>query len=131
MTNNARVITGDLGSSEGIDALIEAIGDTPIDILVNNAGMMVQDDFTSLTKQQIETTLTLNITALTRLTHALLPAMMARRSGRILNVASVAAFHPVPGLDLYAATKAFVLSLTEALSENLRGTGVSITARSS
>ena len=61
------------------------------------------------------------------LTHHLLPPMIERGSGRILNVASLAAFAPVPSMSLYAASKAFVLSFTESLSEELRGTGVSVT----
>ena len=89
---------------------------------------MVEEDFEKLSTDQIERTITLNITALTQLIHQFLPAMKARKSGRILNVASVAAFHPVPGMDIYAATKAYVLSFSEALSENLQDTGVSVTA---
>jgi short-subunit dehydrogenase len=90
--------------------------------------MMVEQEFAKLTTEQIERTITLNITALTQLIHQFLPAMKARKSGRILNVASVAAFHPVPGMDIYAATKAYVLSFSEALAENLRDTGISVTA---
>ncbi len=128
LKGETRVIAGDLGSEAGIDALIDQLTDTPIDILVNNAGMMIEEDFTKLNREQVSATLTLNIMAPTYLTQALLPGMMQRKSGRILNVASLAGFHPVPSMDLYAATKAYVLSLTESLSENLRGTGVSITA---
>lgn len=119
-------VTGDLSTDDGISALcrnIDALS-RPIDVLVNNAGMMVQQDFSALTNDQIHQTIALNITAVTRLTHHFLAGMTQRQSGRILNVASVAAFHPVPGMDLYAATKAYVLSLTESLAENLRGSGV-------
>ena len=70
----------------------------------------------------------MNILALARLTRHYLPTMISKGSGRILNVASVAAFQPVPSMSLYAASKAFVLSLTESLSEELKGTGVSVTA---
>ena len=124
------VISADLASEQGLSKLYQTIEDRQlnVDILVNNAGMMVQDEFTQLTVAQLEQIITLNITALTHLTHHFLPTMIANNSGRILNVASVAAFHPVPGMDIYAATKSFVLSLTESLAENLRGTGVSLTA---
>ena len=70
----------------------------------------------------------LNVRALAELTHYYLPGMIERGRGRILNVASVAAFQPVPGLAVYAASKAFVLSLTESLSEELHGTGVTVSA---
>jgi hypothetical protein len=124
------VLSGDLSTSAGITTFCKSLSDRSleIDVLVNNAGMMVEAEFPNLTQDQIERTITLNITALTLLTHQFLPSMKARKSGRILNVASVAAFHPVPGMDIYAATKAYVLSLSEALAENLRGTGVSVTA---
>ena len=69
-----------------------------------------------------------NITALTRLTKLLLPAMLAQRDGRILNVASTAAFQPGPYMAVYYATKAYVLSYSEALAEELAGSGVSVTA---
>jgi len=124
------VLPGDLSTSAGITAFCDSVSSQSleIDVLVNNAGMMVEEEFPNLTPEQIERTITLNITALTLLIHQFLPAMKARKSGRILNVASVAAFHPVPGMDIYAATKAYVLSFSEALAENLRDTGISVTA---
>ncbi len=70
----------------------------------------------------------LNIRALTELTGLLLPGMVERGFGRVLNVASLAAFQPVPSMAVYAASKAYVLSFTEALSEELRGSGVKVTA---
>ena len=75
-----------------------------------------------------ESLIDLNISGLTTMLSHFLPPMVERGRGRILNVASIAAFQPVPGLATYAATKAYVLSLTESLSEELAGTGVSITA---
>lgn len=127
---NVHVISADLSTASGVDSLISSISQASltIDILVNNAGMMINNEFDQLSEDDLLQTLSLNITALTRLTHHFLPAMLENKSGRILNVASIAAFHPIPGMDLYAATKAYVLSLTESLSENLRGTGVFMTA---
>ena len=124
------VLPGDLSTSAGITTFCGSVSNQSleIDVLVNNAGMMVEEEFANLTTEQIERTITLNLTALTQLIHQFLPAMKARKSGRILNVASVAAFHPVPGMDIYAATKAYVLSFSEALAENLRDTGISVTA---
>ena len=126
---NTIILPCDLSNSEGITKLCESITQQSIniDVLINNAGMMIETDFTDLTGAQIEQSITLNISAATQLIHHFLPAMKAKRSGRILNVASVAAFHPVPGMDIYAATKAYVLSFSEALAENLRDTGVSVT----
>lgn len=129
-TTKIVVLPGDLSTTAGITTFCESVfgQSLEIDVLVNNAGMMVEQEFANLTTEQIERTITLNITALTQLIHQFLPAMKARKSGRILNVASMAAFHPVPGMDIYAATKAYVLSFSEALAENLRDTGISVTA---
>ena len=129
-TTKIVVLPGDLSTPAGITSFCESVSgqSLEIDVLVNNAGMMVEQEFANLTTEQLESTITLNITALTQLIHQFLPAMKARKTGRILNVASVAAFHPVPGMDIYAATKAYVLSFSEALAENLRDTGISVTA---
>ena len=99
-----------------------------IDVLVNNAGVLVQGPFVGMKRGEAGRMIDLNISGLTALLDELLPAMVARGSGRVLNVASIAAFQPVPTLATYAATKAYVLSLTESLAEELRGTGVTITA---
>jgi uncharacterized protein len=99
-----------------------------VDILVNNAGVLFEGDFSSITLEDHLRLMQINVVAPTSLTRLFLPSMLQRRSGRILNVASTAAFIPVPRLAAYAAAKAYVLSLTEALSEELRGTGVTATA---
>ncbi len=99
-----------------------------IDILVNNAGVLAQGRFTQLAPAQQQQIVDLNISGLTALLTAFVPAMVARGQGRVLNVASIAAFQPVPGLATYAASKAYVLSLTESLAEELRGSGVTVTA---
>lgn len=100
----------------------------PVDVLVNNAGVLEQGAFTGIGAAHHRQLIDLNVSALTSLLAAFLPPMVARGSGRVLNVASIAAFQPVPGLATYAATKAYVLSLTESLAEELRDSGVSITA---
>lgn len=122
-----QVISEDLAAAGGAQRLIAAV-QHPLDILVNNAGTMTSGEFTDLEPTAIEQVIQVNITALTLLTRHYAAAMRQRGQGRILNVASVAAFHPVPGMDIYAATKAYVLSLTEALAENLRNSGVSVSA---
>ncbi len=99
-----------------------------IDYLVNNAGFGDYNLFaeSELTKQ--EQMINVNITALTHLTHLFLPSMQARKYGRILNVASTAAFLPGPNMSVYFATKAFVLSFSEALSSEFEGSGITVTA---
>lgn len=124
---NVQVVSCDLATREGMESLLRAL-EAPIDILVNNAGIAYSGTFSQQSDEETENLLNLNVIALTRLTKAILPQMVERGAGRILNVASVASFQPVPSLAAYAASKAYVLSLTESLSEELRGTGVSITA---
>jgi len=99
-----------------------------IEILVNNAGVLEQGAFADIPAQRHQELIDLNISGLTSMLAYFVPAMRERGSGRILNVASIAAFQPVPGLATYAATKAYVLSLTESLSEELKGSGVTVTA---
>jgi short-subunit dehydrogenase len=99
-----------------------------VDVLVNNAGFATYGYFTELdTKKDLEM-IQVNVTTLTHMSKLFLPAMKARGWGRILNVASTAAFQPGPLMAVYYATKAYVLSLSEALSRELQGTGVTVTA---
>lgn len=100
----------------------------PIDLLVNNAGVLELGSFVGMRATRHRELIDLNVTALSEMLAYFLPPMVARGQGRVLNVASIAAFQPVPSLATYAATKAYVLSLTESLSEELQGTGVTITA---
>ncbi len=101
---------------------------TRIDFLINNAGFGSCGPFSKAVLDREVEMIHLNVRALVQLTHAFLPEMLARKSGRILNVASVAGFVPGPYMATYYASKAFVVSFTEALSVELQGTGVSITA---
>lgn len=100
----------------------------PVDILVNNAGFATYGPFAETDRKAELDMLQLNIVALTDLTKLLLPAMIARGHGRVLNVASTAAFQPGPLMAVYYATKAYVLSLSEALANELKDRGVSVTA---
>jgi uncharacterized protein len=100
----------------------------PIDVLVNNAGVLEHGSFVAMPAKRHRELIDLNVSGLTDMLAQFLPAMVARGSGRVLNVGSIAAFQPVPTLATYAATKAYVLSLTESLSEELQGSGVSVTA---
>lgn len=99
-----------------------------IDVLVNNAGVSFVEAFADSPLDQHLTLLQLNVVALTALTSLFVDPMIERGWGKIINLASVAAFQPTPSLALYGASKAFVLSLSEALAEELRGTGVTVTA---
>jgi short-subunit dehydrogenase len=98
-----------------------------VDVLVNNAGLGALGRFDRLDPVRMGEILQVNIVALTELTRLLLPGMVARRRGRVMMVASVAAFQPGPQMAVYFASKAYVLSLGEALAHELRGTGVSVT----
>lgn len=102
--------------------------DIEVDVLVNCAGVLEHGSFINFTEKSQQDLIDLNISALTNMLSNFLPPMVARGKGRILNVASIAAFQPVPGLATYAATKAYVLSLTESLAEELSGKGVTVTA---
>jgi hypothetical protein len=102
--------------------------DLAIEVLVNNAGFGLFGPLDEADAQRIAQAVQLNVAALTELTCALLPGMRARDRGAIVNVASTAAFQPVPYMAVYGATKAYVLSFTEALWAEIRGTGVRVTA---
>lgn len=99
-----------------------------VDVLVNNAGVLSQGPFARQGAAVAQQMISLNIAGLTAMLSAFVPPMVARGQGRVLNVASIAAFQPIPSLATYAASKAYVLSLTESLAEELRDTGVSVTA---
>lgn len=124
------VISADLSQAQAAKTLADEVArrGLQVDILVNNAGLGGFGEFWTQDEAQIGQMLAVNITALTELSRAFLPAMVARRRGRVLNVASTAAFLPGPLMSVYYASKAYVLSLSEGLNEELRGTGVYVTA---
>lgn len=119
-------VTADLSTDAGRAALAAAIND--VDILVNNAGFGASGKFSEIPLEVSDQMVEVNVVALTDLTARWLPGMVKRGSGRIVNVASTAAFQPGPNMAVYYATKSYVLSFTEALAEELRGTGVTATA---
>jgi short-subunit dehydrogenase len=126
----AKTMPADLGLPGAAEAMACALEDANIEvgILVNNAGVIFEGDFAAIAPEDHVRLRQINVVALTSLTRLFIPLMIERGSGRILNVASMAAFMPIPRLAAYAAAKAYVLSLTESLSEELRGTGVTATA---
>ncbi|CAM3540588.1 SDR family NAD(P)-dependent oxidoreductase [Deinococcus frigens] len=99
-----------------------------VDLLINNAGFGGFSEFARQDQTEIGEMIAVNVTALTDLTRRFLPAMLERGRGRVLNVASTAAFIPGPLMAVYYATKAYVLSFSEAVNEELRGSGLSVTA---
>ena len=98
-----------------------------VDILINNAGYGVYGEFAQMPEEEILGQIHLNITALTELTRLFLPPMITRRSGRIMNVASTAGFQPGPHMAVYYATKAYVISFSEAIANELHNSGVTVT----
>lgn len=124
------VIEADLGTEHGLALTTERIASTeaPIDLVVNNAGFGTSGVFHELDIDRLGREIDLNIRALTVLSHAALNAMVPRRRGFLLNVSSVASFQASPGLGVYAATKAYVTSLSEALHAEVKASGVHVTA---
>ena len=127
---NARSVEIDLGLEGAAAELIGNVSDAgeTVDLLVNNAGFGLHGRFHKADPKRLRQMVDLNCGALTDLCREVLPAMVERRSGAILNVASTAAFQAGPGMAVYFATKAYVLSLSEALHEEVRRSGVRVTA---
>jgi uncharacterized protein len=124
----AQVLAADLsqpGSAEEIAETLAAQG-VQVDVLVNNAGFGAHGHVATLGVQRQLDMIEVNVAALTRLTALFLPGMLERRHGAVLNVASMAAFQAGPNQAVYCATKAYVLSFTEALAEEVRGSGVRV-----
>ena len=124
------VLPADLASDDGCARVAERLTTTasPIELLVNNAGIGTYQPFGEAALTFEEQQLDLNVRAVLRLTHAAVGAMRARGAGRVLNVSSVAGFVPRPGNVTYSASKAWVTMFSEALSLQLAGTGVTVTA---
>ena len=127
---DARVEVRDLSRRNTAAALARSLREDNVAVsaLVNNAGVLEQGRFINTPPATQQQLIDLNVSGVTAMLGEFLPDMVERRYGRVLNVASIAAFQPVPLLAVYAATKAYVLSLSESLSEELSGTGVTATA---
>lgn len=122
--------TVDLADTSALEVFLKTLaeGGTKVDFLINNAGLGDHGLFEGSDWQRVQRMLDVNIKALTRLTHALLPDIIRSGRGAILNVSSITAFLPMPNMAVYAASKAYVNSFTEAIRAELRGTGVAVTA---
>jgi len=125
-----RILPMDLSLPQGPARIFQRLRSegVAVDVLVNNAGFGTNGPFLKADLESQAGMIALNVAALTRLTRLFLPGMAERGSGKILNVASTAAFQPGPMMAVYYATKAYVLSFSEALAEELSGTGVTVTA---
>ena len=124
-----KTVALDLGTSPAPKFLFDQLQreGIAVDILINNAGFAAFGEFAQIPAEEILGQIRLNIVALTELTHLFLPAMLARHSGRIMNVASIAGFEPGPLMAVYYATKAYVISFSEAIGNELRNSGVTVT----
>jgi uncharacterized protein len=124
---HARPLAIDLADPVAPPQIFELLRSAPIDILINNAGFGVRGPYAETDWARESSLIQVNMVALAHLTKLFLPAMMRRRTGCILNIASTAAFVPGPFMAIYYASKAFVLSFSEALSNEVQGTGVTVT----
>jgi short-subunit dehydrogenase len=126
---SVRTVALDLAQASAAKSIFEQLQSESltVDILVNNAGFGALGPFAQMREEDIAGQISLNITALTELTRLLLPQMIARRSGRILNIASTAGFQPGPLMAVYYATKAYVISFSEGIANELRDCGVTVT----
>jgi short-subunit dehydrogenase len=124
------VFAADLRRAEAPKAIFEFLQNenVPIEVLVNNAGFGLGGEFADTDVRRELDMIQVNIAALTHLTKLFLPPMIRHKSGRVLNIASTAAFQPGPLMAVYYATKAYVLSFSQALAEELRHSGVTVTA---
>jgi hypothetical protein len=125
---NVDVIVQDLSAADGPQRIFDSLQSKSIDYLVNNAGFGTHGPFAQSDLSTQLGMLQVNVMALTHLTRLFLPGMLKRGGGRIMNVASVAGFLPGPLMAVYYASKAYVLSFSEALANELAGSGVTVTA---
>jgi short-subunit dehydrogenase len=125
----AKPVTLDLGAAHATQQLFDLIRNdgATIDVLVNNAAYGIYGEFAKMPLEEISGQIELNIAALTQLTRLFLPQMVERKNGRILNVASTAGFQPGPLMAVYYASKAYVISLSEAIANELKDSGVTVT----
>lgn len=117
----------DASSRDDLASRVEQLG-LEVEVLCNNAGFGTYDDFASLDRERELSEVRTNVEAVVDLTGRWLPGMVSRRRGAVLNTASTSAFQPIPGNATYAASKAFVLSFSEALHTEAAGSGVTVTA---
>jgi len=121
------ILEKDLSILNIADEIVEELKNSQIDVLINNAGFGLYGTFDKTDWQRESKMLHLHILTTTHLTKLLLPSMVKRKSGKILNISSLAAFQPGPLMAIYYASKAYILSFSEAIANELKGTGVTVT----
>jgi len=122
-------LSADLATEQGLVLVLRRLDELgEIELLINNAGVATAGDFVGASPDQVIGEIRVNVEAVVKLAQHVLGPMVRRRGGAVINLASVVGFQPFPHFAVYAATKAFVLSFTEALAEELKGTGVRILA---
>lgn len=126
---NAHVLVADLSQPDSAETIVAELEqrDLTVDVLVNNAGFGARGEFATLPREEQTAMIQVNVATLTELTRELLPAMLERDRGGILNVASTAAFQPGPYMSVYYATKSYVLSFSEGLAEEVSESNVTVT----
>ncbi len=125
---NVDSLEQDLSKHGAAKAIIDYVGERQVDVLINNAGFGDFSEYALADMDRLIDMMHVNMVVVAELMHWVLPQMIKRRAGNVMNLASTAAFLPGPLMAVYYATKAFVLSLSEAVDEELSGTGVHVTA---
>lgn len=118
----------DLSDKQALNEFIQNIQDIPFDIVINNAGLGYSSRFEDIPSRKIDELIATNVSALTKICHAVIPQMKKQKKGYILNIASMGSFFPGPYLAVYYATKAYVHSLTLALSAELKTDNITVSA---
>ncbi len=126
-TSEIQLIVKDLSKSNVAEQIFEATQGKPIDVLINNAGFGIFGTFSNTDWQREMDMLNLHVMTTTHLTKLVLKGMLERGEGKILNMSSLAAFQPGPLMSLYYASKAYILSFSEAIANELKGSGVTVT----
>ena len=126
-SSKIQLIIKDLSRSNVAEQIFQAVEGRPIDVLINNAGFGIFGSFNDTDWQREVDMLNLHVMTTTHLTKLVLKGMVARGSGKILNMSSLAAFQPGPLMSLYYASKAYILSFSEAIANELKGSGVTVT----
>jgi short-subunit dehydrogenase len=126
---DCHVIAKDLSAENAAGELLSQVTDAGlhVDVLVNNAGMMQVEKLAEANEQVLNTLIQLNVSSVVHMTRQFIGPMLKKGAGKIVNVGSIASFMPTPNFSAYGASKAFVLSFTEGLSEELKGSGVTAT----
>jgi short-subunit dehydrogenase len=126
LPGDIEVLVADLATDEGVAGVERRLAEGDVDLLVNNAGFGTTGRLADIDPGRVAEEIAVDVTALARLTRAALPVMLERGSGAILNVSSVVSFLPTPKMAVYSGAKAFVTAFTEAVAEEVRGSGVKV-----